>query len=135
MKVTLSNSALEDLRGIQSYYLELEVPDVGTKQLVEILNRIESLSENPDIGRVVPEFNELHIVKLFTRRIASFIYVIKNQYKLFVYGAMNDYLNYPAVMPSKVLLGAVKSCTALATIIVLVKRSGSGYGNIRALMV
>jgi len=61
MKGTLSSSALDDLWGIQSYYLELEIPDVGTKQLAEILNRIESLSENPDIGRVVPEFNELHI--------------------------------------------------------------------------
>ena len=61
MKVTLSSSALEDLRGTQSHYLELEVPDVGTARLAEILNRIESLSEHPGIGRVVPEFNETHI--------------------------------------------------------------------------
>ena len=56
MKVCLTDSALNDLRELHRYYEEQLIPEVGQRFVAEILERIEALSENPDIGRVVPEF-------------------------------------------------------------------------------
>jgi len=56
VKVCLTDSAVNDLRELHRYYEEQLVPEVGQRFVAEILERIEALSENPDIGRVVPEF-------------------------------------------------------------------------------
>ena len=57
MKIHLTNSAIDDLREMQVYYNERLVPQVGKRFVTEILDRIETLTNNPDIGRVVPEFD------------------------------------------------------------------------------
>ncbi len=57
MKISLTESALADLQEIRIYYEEQLVPQVGIRFVTEILERIEALVDNPDIGRVVPEFN------------------------------------------------------------------------------
>lgn len=57
MKVQLTDSAVNDLRELLLYYEEQSVPQVGQRFVAEILDRIETLSDNPDIGRVVPEFS------------------------------------------------------------------------------
>ena len=64
MKVSFSDSALEDLESIKEYYLDLEVPEVGGDFVAAIFEHIETLTDHPDIGRVVPEFNEKHIREL-----------------------------------------------------------------------
>ena len=64
MKISFSDSALEDLESIKEYYLDLEVPEVGENFVFAIFEHIETLSDHPDIGRVVPEFNEKHIREL-----------------------------------------------------------------------
>jgi plasmid stabilization system protein ParE len=51
-----AESALGDLRAIQDWYLEQGVPAVGNRLVGEIFDLVESLSEHPRIGRVVPEF-------------------------------------------------------------------------------
>jgi len=56
VKVCLTDSAINDLRELHRYYEEQLVPQVGQRFVAEILDRIETLSDNPDIGRVVPEF-------------------------------------------------------------------------------
>jgi plasmid stabilization system protein ParE len=56
VKVCLTDSAVNDFRELQLYYEEQLVPQVGQRLVEEILERIETLSDNPDIGRVVPEF-------------------------------------------------------------------------------
>ena len=56
MKVTLAESAVRDLDEIVAHYKEQGAPDVGADLVAEILDRIESLSDYPDAGRVVPEF-------------------------------------------------------------------------------
>ena len=56
--IRISESALEDLRDIQDWYTEQGVPEIGTLFLREILARIERLSEHPEMGRIVPEFNQ-----------------------------------------------------------------------------
>lgn len=61
MKISFSNSALEDLKEVQAYYNEQEVPEVGSRHLTEIFESVESLPDNPQLGRVVPEFDEPHI--------------------------------------------------------------------------
>ncbi|MEQ3693212.1 MAG: type II toxin-antitoxin system RelE/ParE family toxin [Thalassolituus sp.] len=61
MKISFSNSALEDLKEVKAYYNEQEVPEVGRRHLIEIFERVELLPDNPQFGRVVPEFDEPHI--------------------------------------------------------------------------
>ncbi len=56
MKVTLSDSAVEDLASVLAYYEAEGVPDMGRRLVAEVLSRIEELQVNPDIGRIVPEF-------------------------------------------------------------------------------
>ena len=109
---------------MQSYYLELEIPDVGTKHLAEILNRIESLSENPGIGRVVSEFSEFHISEIIHSPYRIVYLRDKKSIQVVRIWRNERLLELPGVRPSGVLLGAVKSCTALMTTIVLEKRSG-----------
>lgn len=64
MKITLADSALVDLENIKEYYLDLGVPGIGGNFVVAIFEHIETLTDHPDIGRIVPEFNEEHIREL-----------------------------------------------------------------------
>lgn len=57
LPIRFADSAVEDLELIISYYTEQEVPDVGHRFVREIIEKIESLSGHPEMGRVVPEFN------------------------------------------------------------------------------
>ncbi len=84
MKICLTDSAVEDLRELQVYYEEQLVPQVGTQFTTEILDRIESLTDNPDIGRIVPEFDADNIRELIHKpfrvvylRESSSIFVIR----------------------------------------------------------
>ena len=84
MKVFLTDSAIIDLQELQRYYEEQLVPQVGQRFVVEILDRIETLAENPDIGRVVPEFAADNIRELIHKpyrvvclRESSSIFVIR----------------------------------------------------------
>ncbi|MBK1632991.1 addiction module toxin RelE [Thiohalocapsa halophila] len=56
--ITLSKSALRDLRGIKDWYEEEGVPDVGERLVREIFMQIDKLADHPDLGRVVPEFEQ-----------------------------------------------------------------------------
>ena len=64
MKVFVANSAYSDLEAIKEYYEAEEVPQVGKAFLEAILKHIETLTDNPSIGRVVPEFGEERIREL-----------------------------------------------------------------------
>ena len=64
MKIFVSNSAYSDLASIKKYYKDEGVPHIG-KQLVEaIIEHLQILIDNPNIGRVVPEFGEERIREL-----------------------------------------------------------------------
>jgi len=56
VKIEFAESAVCDLEDIRSYYTEQQIPHVGERFIVEIISHIESLPENPEIGRQVPEF-------------------------------------------------------------------------------
>lgn len=61
MKISFSTSAVEDLENIVGYYNEQGVPDIGNNFTQAIIEHIQVLSSHPDIGRVVPEFEQEHI--------------------------------------------------------------------------
>jgi toxin ParE1/3/4 len=84
VKVRLTDSAVNDLRGLLLYYEEQSAPQVGQRFVAEILDRIETLSDNPDIGRVVPEFSTDSIRELIHKpfrvvylRESSTIFIIR----------------------------------------------------------
>ena len=56
--VSLAESALGDLEAIQGWYTEQDVPDVGANFVADIIRCIEQLARHPDLGRVVPEFDQ-----------------------------------------------------------------------------
>ncbi len=64
MKIVFASSALEDLDKIKQYYNRELIPEVGLKFVTAIVEHIESLVEHPDIGRVVPEFDEVTLREL-----------------------------------------------------------------------
>lgn len=58
MNISFSRSAISDLESIKEYYLEKGAPLVGQEYVSAIIEHIETLSAHPDIGRVVPEFDD-----------------------------------------------------------------------------
>jgi toxin ParE1/3/4 len=64
VKISFSNSAITDLDEIKSYYLEQGIPKVGDDIITSAFSHIETLLDHPDIGRVVPEFDQQHIREL-----------------------------------------------------------------------
>ncbi len=57
MKVQFSPSALGDLNELLDYYHSQGVADTGKMIANELIRATETLSDYPEMGRVVPEFN------------------------------------------------------------------------------
>ncbi len=64
MNISFSKSAIDDLKAIKSFYLEQGVSQIGVDFVAAIVEHIETLVVHPDIGRVVPEFNDKLIREL-----------------------------------------------------------------------
>ena len=64
MKTFISNSAFNDIEGIKDHYKVEGVPYIGEQYIVSILEHIQTLNSNPEIGRKVPEFDEEKIREL-----------------------------------------------------------------------
>jgi len=64
VKISISASAFNDLENIKEYYKEEGVPDTGNEFVVSIIDHLQTLRDNPDIGRIVPEFGEAKIREL-----------------------------------------------------------------------
>ncbi len=58
VSIELSESARSDLAAMVSWYETQGAPEVGESFVAEILARVEDLGNHPDLGRVVPEFNQ-----------------------------------------------------------------------------
>lgn len=58
VRITFARSALRDLQDIRTWYAEEGVPEVGERLTRGILESAHGLSEQPDMGRVVPEFGQ-----------------------------------------------------------------------------
>jgi len=57
-KITFAVSALHDLEDVLEYCKEQKVPHVGEKLVSKVIKDIELLTDHPEIGRIVPEFNK-----------------------------------------------------------------------------
>lgn len=55
--ITFAESAVADLDEILVWHTEQQVPEVGIQQITEIIQQIEFLRDQPEMGRIVPEFN------------------------------------------------------------------------------
>ena len=62
--ITFAESARQDLEDIQAWYVEQGVPDVGNRLVKELVQRVETLADHPQMGRVVPEFDQSHLREL-----------------------------------------------------------------------
>ena len=62
--VIFAESAVQDLEDILEYYREQEAPKVGDKLVREIVELAEELSDHPERGRVVPEFQSPQLREL-----------------------------------------------------------------------
>lgn len=64
MKVFISRLAFSDFENIKGYYKDEGAPDIGEQYIVSIIDHIQTLGNNPDIGRKVPEFDQEKIREL-----------------------------------------------------------------------
>jgi len=56
--IRFAGSAVADLEVLMRWYAEQGVPDVGNRFVAEIVTRIEALRDHPELGHVVPEFEQ-----------------------------------------------------------------------------
>lgn len=61
MKISVSDSAFNDLESMIAFYTHEGVQHIGKKFAQEIITHIQVLVEHPDLGRIVPEFQQTHI--------------------------------------------------------------------------
>lgn len=64
LKITFAHSALSDLEEILEFYNEQKIPHAGERLVKKVFADIELLSEQPDMGRRVPEFDLAYLREL-----------------------------------------------------------------------
>lgn len=64
ISIRFAESAAIDLEAIRDWYAEQEVAHVGDRLVAEILERIEALRAHPEMGRIVPEFQQRFLREL-----------------------------------------------------------------------
>jgi plasmid stabilization system protein ParE len=64
VKIFISSSAFNDLESIKEHYEEEGLSHIGEQYVISIIDHIQTLSDNPDIGRKVSEFDEEKIREL-----------------------------------------------------------------------
>ena len=62
--IRFAESALADLEAIRAWHAEQDVPEVGERLIGEIVASIEVLADHPDMGRIVPEFEQSFLREL-----------------------------------------------------------------------
>ena len=55
-KVFFAVSAFRDLEDVLEYYKEQKIPHVGERLVTQVIKNVELLANQPDMGRLVPEF-------------------------------------------------------------------------------
>ena len=62
--VAFAESALRDLADIGNWYAEQDVLEVGDGLVAEVFQLLERLVAQPDMGRLVPEFDQTFLREL-----------------------------------------------------------------------
>ena len=65
--IHLAASALAGLEDIRTWYADQGAPEDGARLVARIIERIEALADHPDLGRVVPEFDQPFLRELIHR--------------------------------------------------------------------
>jgi plasmid stabilization system protein ParE len=84
MEFLVARSALSDLQEIGAYYLEQGAPEIGQQFISAILEKAQRLTNHPDSGRKVPEFDQEQIreiihppFRVIYLRDASTVYLVR----------------------------------------------------------
>ena len=56
--IRFAESALRDLEAVRDWYTEQGGPEVGARWVAEVFQRVQTLADHPDMGRMVPEFEQ-----------------------------------------------------------------------------
>jgi len=62
--IRFAESVVSDLEATERWYTEQGVPEVGGQLVTEIFGRIEALPDHPELGRMVPEFDQAFLREL-----------------------------------------------------------------------
>lgn len=57
IRIAFAQSARNDLRDTTDWYASQDVPKVGRRLAMEVIDRVRQLEMFPDSGKVVPEFD------------------------------------------------------------------------------
>lgn len=56
--IRLAESVITDMDAIRTWYIKQGIPDIGERFVEEIVGRVEALRNHPEMGRIVPEFEQ-----------------------------------------------------------------------------
>jgi toxin ParE1/3/4 len=56
--IRFAESALTDLEEMVAWFADQGVPNVGDRLVREIISSVELLADHPEMGRIVPEFQQ-----------------------------------------------------------------------------
>ncbi len=82
--ILFAESAVVDLEELKDWYSEQGVPNTGAKIVAEIFEKVEALRDHPDMGRIVPEFDQhflrelIHLpFRIVYRREPRFVRIVR----------------------------------------------------------
>lgn len=58
INISFAESAIADIEDVRTWYAEQGAPQAGERLIAEVLQRVQALTDHPDMGRVVPEFDQ-----------------------------------------------------------------------------
>ena len=56
MKISITESAYQDLADIHEHYRLEGIEHIGKKHISEVFSKIDTLNDHPQMGRIVPEY-------------------------------------------------------------------------------
>jgi len=62
--IQFAPSALEDLQTIAAYYNDQGASEIGRQMIARLIEAVKELARYPEMGRIVPEFNEASLREL-----------------------------------------------------------------------
>ena len=67
MKISITESAYQDLADIHEHYMLEGIEHIGKKHVNEVFSKIDILNDHPQIGRIVPEYGLISTPNPFVR--------------------------------------------------------------------
>ncbi len=64
ISIRFAESVVAYLEEIRLWYADQGIPEVGKRLIDEIFQRVEALRKHPELGRIVPEFDQSFLREL-----------------------------------------------------------------------